>query len=166
MSTDTPFALNLNIDPTKMTPAEAATYAADMLAELTKKLSAPAAPAGSPGHIVGIDKQLGRLADYPLSEAVRIKKVHAELTALGYVPTLPTSKKGGDLPSYLSYRHPTTGKNFGNLNSRTFKVMRKDLRDTLEKDKLFAAESRYAYCELTSDAAVDALIKVAADQLT
>ena len=166
MDTDPRFNLNLNIDPSQMTAVEAGSYAAELMAELTDKLSTTTAPAGSAAHIVGVDKQLGRLTDYPRSEAVRVKRVHAELTALGYIPTLPKPKNGGKtLPSYLSFRNPKTGKNLGNLNSRTFKVMRQDLRDALVKDPLFAAEPRYAYCELTSDAAVDAVVKVASDEM-
>lgn len=153
--------INIQIDPKAMTAAEAAAYGAEVVAALTANLGTPAAmTVGTPAHIVGIDKQLGRLTDFAPVYAPRVKKLHHELVALGYVPTLPKSKKGQP-PSYISY-HDAKGKNFGNLNSKTFVVMRGDLRDELEKHPLFGANPRYAYCELESDEAVAAVVKVAA----
>ncbi len=79
---------------------------------------------------------------------------------LGYLPTLPKSKKD-PLPSYISFIDPATGVNFGNINSEKFYVVRGDLLAELGAIKHFGADSRYAHVHLVSDDAVEALLKIA-----
>lgn len=154
--------INLAIDPSTMSADAAADYAATVMAKLTAPVS-PTTAVGSAAHIIGIDKQLGRLTDHKPVFAPRVKRLHAELVKLGYTPTLPNSKKD-PLPSYISYIDPVSGENLGNLNSEKFYVMRTALRDKLAKLDHFGSDSRYANCHVVSDAAVDAMLKVAAEQ--
>lgn len=157
--------LNLTIDPTTMSAADAGAYAAQMYATLTAELATPASAAtGTPAHIVGIDKQLGRLTDYRPVFAPRVKSLHTQLVALGYEPRLPTSVKD-NVPSYLSYIDPATGSNLGNLNSERFTFMRGALRDKLKDQPHMQANERYASCHLVSDAAVTAVVNVAKAEL-
>lgn len=154
--TDMTLTLALHVDPTVLTPEQAAEYAAAVLSRLT----ATALP-GTAVHLVGIDKQLARLNDNEPTFAPRVKRLHQELMTLGYTPKLPKSDKGTP-PPYISYIDPATGENIGNLNSRTFHVMRTSLRDSL-KATGFSANSRYAYRTLNDEAAVDAVVAVAKD---
>lgn len=156
--TEMTLTLALQVDPSVMTPDQAAEYAAAVLSKLTTAAAAAAAP-GTAVHLVGIDKQLARLNDHDATFAPRVKRLHQELMKLGYTPKLPKSAKGTP-PPYLSYVDPATGVNLGNLNSKTFHVMRTSLRDTL-KAAGFSANSRYAYRTLSSDAAVDEVLTVA-----
>ena len=156
--------LNVNLDAATMDAETSAKYIADLIAELTLNLdNSGTSSVGTPAHIVGIDRQLGRLMDFDPVHAPRVKRLHNELVALGYTPTLPKSKKKLP-PSYLSYLD-AKGNNFGNLNSKTFIVMRSHLRDSLADAALFDANPRYAFCELDSEEAVDAVLEVAKDEM-
>jgi hypothetical protein len=147
------------IDPAVTTAAEAAAYLTTLSGLLGLTAPAGAAPAGP---VTVVDQQLDRLTNHSPMFASRLRKLHAALIALGYVPTLPKPKTAGKpLPSYISYVDPTSGVNFGNANSEKFYVMRKDLRDELAALPQFGADSRYANCALVSDDAVDALLKIA-----
>ena len=110
--------------------------------------------------VFGLDKQLGRLLDHNPIFAKRVRVVHDQLIALGYVPTLPKSKKD-PLPSYISYIDPVTGVNFGNLNSEKFYVMRGELKAELEGMPHFGSDSRYAHVHLVNEDAVQALLEIA-----
>lgn len=156
--------LNVNIDPTAITASQAGEYILALVAKLTSDLSAmPPSLPGSAAHIVGIDSQLARLMDHNPAFAVRVRTLHNNLEGLGYVPTLPNSKKD-PLPSYISYLDTITGRNLGNLNSERFTVMRGALRDRLNDQPHFSADDRYAHCQLTSDEAVRAVTMVAKDE--
>jgi hypothetical protein len=156
---------HINIDASRMTPREADDW-------LDGFVALRAAPKPTPGTattlvtpIPGVDRQLARLTDFNPSFAARVRAVHAGLMELGYVPTLPKSKSGKkDLPSYLAYIDPVTGQNLGNLNSEKFYVMRGVMRDELAAREFFGADSRYAHIHLTSDAAVEALLRVGREQ--
>ncbi len=151
-----PDTVYVSIDASKFSPQEAAEWIAEFHAA---RADDAGAGLGSP-----LEKQLARLTDYAPVRAPRIQRTHHELVALGYVATLPKSGKD-TLPSYISYVDPTTGENLGNLNSSSFMVMRKALSKELDGKPFFTSRGRYAQLELTGDAAIDALLTVASDQL-
>ncbi len=152
------FQINVNVDAAAMSPEEAVAYCQAVIKGLTADDDVPAKV--TVGPIKGLDKQLGRLLDHNPAFAPRVRTVHDELVKIGYVPTLPKSSKK-ELPSYISYIDPVTGENFGNLNSQKIYIMRGKLRDELAGLPHFGADSRYAHCHLTSDDAVEAVLKIA-----
>jgi hypothetical protein len=167
MSAEPIININLNIDPKALSADEVGEYAAAVYAKLTAELatSGTVVAVGSPAHVVGIDKQLGRLADFKPVFAPRVKALHNELVALGYQPRLPKSEKDA-LPSYISYVDPVSGDNLGNLNSERFTFMRGVLLEKLKGKPHMESNSRHASCRLVSEDAVKAVVKVAKSELT
>jgi hypothetical protein len=149
----------LNIDPSKSTPDEAAEWAIAWAQEFGAATMSGTTKTHA-GPIYQVDEQLGRLTGLKPVFAPRVRKVHQTLINIGYTPTLPSSTKK-DPPPYISYIDPDNGVNFGNLQSKTFYVMRKNLRDELAALPGFVSDRRYAHCSLDSEHAVDALLRIA-----
>lgn len=151
--------VQIAIDASEMTADKAVEYVKNIVAGLSKA-DGSSTPIVMSAPVFGLDKQLGRLLDHNPVFATRVRTVHDQLIALGYVPTLPKSKKN-PLPSYISYIDPASGTNFGNLNSEKFYVMRGELKTELEALPHFGSDSRYANVHLVNDDAVQALLKIA-----
>jgi hypothetical protein len=69
--------------------------------------------------------------------------------------------RGVELPSYVSYVDPVSGKNLANLNSQRLVFMRAELRDQLVGQPHVKADARYAGVSLTTPDAVDFALSVA-----
>ncbi|MDQ1684997.1 MAG: hypothetical protein QOC82_1734 [Frankiaceae bacterium] len=146
------------------TPELAAAWLAKFrqLTVATASANAPAAPmaAGTNGED-RVVAQLRRLTNATPAFRDRVERLHATLAEIGFTPTLPEPRKSNRVPSYLSYVDPVDGRNVGNINSTTFYLMRRELRDELAGQPHVAVDSRYAHVTLASDDAVDFVIDLA-----
>lgn len=158
-------SVTVTVDAQKMTPSEAADWLTAFEALHATAAAAPRQAATHDGQADdAIERQLRRLTDFSPSFASRVRWVHEQLVAVGYVATLPDPRKSARLPSYISYVDPATGANLGNLNSQKFYVMRRPLRDVLKGRPHVAVDSRYANIALVDDGAATFVIELATQQ--
>ncbi len=157
--------LHVVIDPATSTPQSAIDWftAFEELSGL-RMLPAPGKENNSTAGDAkdDISKQLNRLQDHNPVFADRIQTLHDGLVALGYQPTVPVPRKPKEqLPSYLNYVDPVTGRNFGNANSQRLYIMRGELKSVLKDKPHVSTSGRYASIALLSDAAVNFALEVA-----
>jgi hypothetical protein len=151
------------IDAQQMTPEQAADWLA-VFETLHATNAGSMQNTADDDDADAVEHQLRRLTDYSPSFASRVRWVHGQLLRIGYVATLPAPRKSSRLPSYVSYVDPATGVNLGNLNSQTFVVVRRALRDVLKDQPYVEVDSRYAKISLVDDDAASFLIELAKQQ--